>query len=52
MTPFQECAQLKIERRKTTDQKRIDAIDARCRVLADLLSHDEAVFLVRKYELQ
>lgn len=51
MTAFQEVVRLKIERRKA-DPARQDAIDDRIRVLEPQLTHDEAVFLVRKYEIQ
>lgn len=51
MTIFQEVVRLKIER-PTATRARQDAIDQRCRELANLLTHEEAVYLVRKYELR
>jgi hypothetical protein len=50
MTPFQEVVRSKIERRKA-DAERQDAIDARIRTIEPALSYDEAVFIVKKYEL-
>jgi hypothetical protein len=50
MTPFHELVLLKIERRKAIP-KRQDDIDARIRKLEPELSHEEAVFIVKKYEL-
>lgn len=50
MTSFQEVVRLKIERRKAT-AKRQDEIDARVQKIEPDLSHEEAVFIVKKYEL-
>ncbi len=49
MGPLQEVLMLKIERRKASE-KRKDEIDSRVAVLANELSHEEAVFIVKKYE--
>ena len=49
MGPLQEVLMLKIERRKASE-KRKNEIDLRVRALADDLSHDEAAFIVKKYE--
>lgn len=49
MTAFQEIVRLKIERRTARD-KRQDEIDARIVKLEPRLTHDEAVFIVKKYE--
>lgn len=50
MTPFQEVVRLKIERRKA-ELKRQDEIDMHVRTIEPALTHDEAVFIVRKYEI-
>lgn len=50
MTAFQEIVRLKIERRKATPA-RIDAIDQRVLAMELGLTHEEAVFIVRKYEM-
>ena len=50
MTSFQEAVRLKIERRKATP-KRQDEIDDRVRKIEPTLSYEEAVFIVKKYEL-
>ena len=49
MTPFQEVVRLKIERRKATP-KRQDEIDEKVKAIEPKLSHDEAVFIVQRYE--
>ena len=49
MTAFQEIVRLKIERRNAV-QKRMNEIDACILNLEPRLSHEEAVFIVRKYE--
>ena len=49
MTPFHEIVVLKIERRKAT-AKRQGEIDARVLQIEPDVSHDEAVFIVTKYE--
>lgn len=49
MTPFQEVVRLKIERRKASE-KRISEIDQRVRSIEPELTHEEAVFIVKKYE--
>lgn len=51
MTPFQEVVRLKIERRKA-ESKRQGEIDARVRMVEPQLSHEEAVFIVKKYETE
>lgn len=48
---FQECVRLKIERKKTTELKRLDEIDDQIRQLEPLLSHEEAVYIVKHYEI-
>lgn len=50
MTPFQEVVRLKVERYKATPVRQ-DKIDIRVKAIEPFLSHDEAVFIVRKYEL-
>lgn len=50
MTPFQEIVRLKIERRKA-QLARVPDIDTRVKVLEPQLSHEEAVFIVKKYEM-
>ena len=49
MTIFQEVVRLKIERRKTTAARQGE-IDLRIKVIEPSLSHEEAVFIVKKYE--
>lgn len=49
MTPFQEVVRLKIERRNATAQRQ-DEIDACAKILEPKLSHEEAVYIVKKYE--
>ena len=49
MTPFQEVVRLKIERKKAA-AKRQDEIDARVTLLEPKLSHEEAVYIAKKYE--
>ena len=49
MTPFQEVVRLKIERTKATPKRQED-IDTRILKLEPTLSHDEAVYIVKKYE--
>lgn len=49
MTPFQEVVRLKVERKKAEPQ-RINEIDEKIRVLEPRLTHEEAVFIVKKYE--
>ena len=49
MTPFQQVVRLKIERRTATE-KRQDEIDKQIRGIEPTLSHEEAVFIVKKYE--
>ena len=49
MTPFQEVVRLKIERKKA-QPVRVHEIDAKVELLEPQLSHDEAVFIVKKYE--
>lgn len=46
---FQEIVKLKIERRKASE-KRISEIDQRVRSIEPELTHEEAVFIVKKYE--
>lgn len=48
---FQACVRLKIERRKTSDSGRIDQIDDQIRELEPFLSHEEAVYIVKHYEM-
>lgn len=50
MTTFQEVVRLKIERRKASE-KRIAEIDERIKVIEPSLTHEEAVFIVKKYEM-
>lgn len=50
MTAFQEIVRLKIERKKS-QSARVSDIDARVKVLEPQLSHEEAVFIVKKYEM-
>lgn len=49
MTPFQEVVRLKIERNKALS-KRLDEIDQQVKNLEPKLTHEEAVFIVQKYE--
>jgi hypothetical protein len=49
MTPFQEVVRLKLERIGAAS-KRQDEIDTRIKKLEPTLSHDEAVYIVKKYE--
>lgn len=49
MEPFQEVLRLKVERRKASPQ-RADATDEMVKLLEPKLSHEEAVFIVKKYE--
>jgi hypothetical protein len=49
MMPFQEVVRLKVERLKSSG-KRIDEIDKQIKRLEPRLTHDEAVFIVKKYE--
>ncbi len=49
MEPFQEVLRLKVERRKASPQ-RIDEIDSRIKLIEPKLTHEEAVFIVKKYE--
>lgn len=49
MEPFQEVLRLKVERRKASPQ-RIDEIDEKIKSIEPKLSHEEAVFIVKKYE--
>lgn len=49
MEPFQEVLRLKVERRKASPQ-RTDEIDEKVKLLELKLSHEEAVFIVKKYE--
>lgn len=49
MTPFQEAVRLKIERAQATDARK-DVIDDAVKTLELKLSHEEAVFIVKKYE--
>lgn len=49
MTPFQEIVRLKIERKKA-QFVRVHEIDTKVKLLEPQLSHEEAVFIVRKYE--
>lgn len=50
MTPFQEVVRLKVERKKALS-KRQDEIDQQVKRLEPRLAHDEAVFIVKKYEI-
>lgn len=50
MTPFQEVVRLKIEWRKAAPARQ-DEIDIRVKTIEPSLSHEEAVFIVKKYEL-
>lgn len=49
MTPFQEVVRLKVERKKALT-KRQDEIDQLVKALEPQLTHEEAVFIVQKYE--
>ena len=49
MEPFQEVLRLKVEHRKASPQ-RTDEIDENVKLLEPKLSHEEAVFIVKKYE--
>jgi hypothetical protein len=49
MTPFQEVVRLKIERKKS-QPARIHEIDTKVKLLEPQLSHEEAAFIVKKYE--
>lgn len=49
MTPFQEVVRLKVERKKASS-KRLDEIDQQVKNLEPKLAHEEAVFIVKKYE--
>lgn len=49
MTVFQEVVRLKVERKKALT-KRQDEIDQQVKRLEPRLTHEEAVFIVRKYE--
>lgn len=49
MTVFQEIVRLKIEQRNAKDS-RVAEINARIKLLEPKLSHEEAVFIVKKYE--
>lgn len=48
---FQACVRLKIERRKTLDLGRQDQIDDQIKGLEPFLTHEEAVYIVKHYEL-
>lgn len=50
MTVFQEVVRLKIERNKA-QSARIHEIDTKVQLLEPQLSHEEAVFIVKKYEV-
>ena len=50
MTVFQEVVRLKIERNKA-QPARVHEIDAKGQLLEPQLSHEEAVFIVKKYEV-
>lgn len=49
MTPFQEVVRLKVERKKAPS-KRLNEIDQQVKHLEPRLTHEEAVFIVKKYE--
>lgn len=49
MTIFQEIVRLKIER-KNAKTARANEIDTRIKLLEPSISHEEAVFIVKKYE--
>lgn len=49
MTPFQEVVRLKVERKKAP-VKRQSEIDQQVKALEPKLTHDEAVFIIKKYE--
>ena len=49
MTVFQEVVRLKIER-KQAQPARAHEIDTKVKLLDPQLSHEEAVFIVKKYE--
>lgn len=49
MTPFQEVVRLKVERKKALS-KRQNEIDQQVKHLEPCLTHEEAVFIVKKYE--
>lgn len=50
MTVFQEVVRLKIERNKA-QHARVHEIDTKVKLLEPQLSHDEAAFIVKKYEV-
>lgn len=49
MTPFQAIVRLKIER-QSAEGGEISNIDSKIRELEPSLTHEEAVFIVKKYE--
>lgn len=49
MTPFQAVVKLKIERKGVEDCE-LASIDRKIRELEPSLTHEEAAFIVRKYE--
>ncbi len=49
MTPFQEVVRLKVERKKALVKRQAE-IDQQIKRLEPRLLHDEAVFIVKKYE--
>lgn len=51
MTVFQEVVRLKIERNKA-QPARVHEIDTKVKLLEPQLSHEEAVFIVKKYEIE
>ncbi len=49
MTPFQAVVRLKIERKRAEDWE-LANIDRKIREIEPSLTHEEAVFIVQKYE--
>lgn len=51
MTPFQQVVRLKIERKKAIPGRQ-DEIDMMVKEIGPSLTHEEAVFIVKKYETE
>lgn len=52
MRPFQEVLKLKLERERAKGSARIEAIDTRIRTLEPELTHEEAVYIVKRFEIE
>jgi hypothetical protein len=52
MRPFQEVMTLKLERERAKNAHRIDEIDARIKALEPELTHEEAVYIVKRFEIE